>query len=402
MKEQILKKTVATIDFQYCTGCGNCTLNCPKDCIQMLPNEEGFLYPYVDNNMCIYCGKCIEICPLNKKIDFHKPLESFCAFDNNQKIWENSASGGVATQLAIWHISEQKGVVIGCEMTEEHFVQHTIIDNLGDVKRISDSKYVQSDLNKTFQLLENILINKKKCLFFGTPCQIAALKTYLKSKKVNDSHLITTDIVCHGVPSPMFWKKCVSYYKRNIEFSEVKFRMKTGKPKKKTNFSIIFKKNEKKVIIPARCDAYYNLFLNCDTLRECCYQCPYAKSERISDITLGDCDSGSNYKHLGKGKAKSIVLLNTEKGKHVWNKINQYFTYTVLDLKEEIKVNHQLDYPTIRSEKRNRVYKDIIILSYEELNKKYAIPFSRARKIAQILENILPNYLYTSIIKIIR
>ena len=395
-------KNINAKNLIHCTGCGNCALSCPRNCIQMLANEEGFLYPYINQNLCIECGKCLNVCQIDENILVNKPIESFCVFNNNSKIWQKSASGGVAVQLAKWCISEKKGLVVGCEMTSEQNVQHTVIKNIKYIEKIIGSKYVQSDLKETFYAIENNLKDKKFCIFFGTPCQVVALNKYLFDKKINNKNLITVDIVCHGVPSPLFWKKCINYYKENFNLFNVKFRRKIGIPKKKTDFSLSFEKNKKKVVIPARCDAYYNLFMQCESLRESCYKCSYAKIERVSDITLGDCDSGSYYKKLGKGKAKSIVLLNTKKGKVIWEKVNTFFTYCSLNLEREMKINHQLEHPSLRTNRRNIIYKDVNSLKYEDLNKKYADPFNKKRKIAQILGNVLPNCIYDLILKIVK
>lgn len=391
-------KNIKMIDLD-CTGCGACSLSCPSKCIEMLENEEGFLSPYINEKFCIECGKCLNVCQVVKKIPTNEPIESFCVFNKNTNIWKKSASGGVAIQLAKWYISEKKGIVVGCEMNNEQNVQHIAIEDIKDIDKITDSKYVQSDLKKVFLIIEDNLKNKKDCIFLGTPCQVAGLKKYLFSKKISVENLLTVDNVCHGVPSPLFWKKCVNYYRRNFDISNIKFRRKIGIPKKNTNFSLSFIRNKKKIVIPARCDAYYNLFLKCESLRESCYRCLYARLERVSDITLGDCDSGVYYKKLGNGKAKSIILINSKKGEIVWNKINTFFTYDSLDIKREMKFNHQLEYPSLRTSRRNYIYKDINLLEYEDLNKKYADSFNKKRKIAQILGNILPDYIYSFIIK---
>ena len=47
-----------------CCGCSACFAICTKDAIMMKPDEEGFLYPYIDDDKCITCYQCVRVCPL--------------------------------------------------------------------------------------------------------------------------------------------------------------------------------------------------------------------------------------------------------------------------------------------------------------------------------------------------
>jgi len=47
-----------------CCGYSACYSVCAKQAITMKADEEGLLYPELDQTRCIDCGRCIQICPL--------------------------------------------------------------------------------------------------------------------------------------------------------------------------------------------------------------------------------------------------------------------------------------------------------------------------------------------------
>lgn len=51
---------------QDCCGCGACVSVCPRQCITMIMDREGFLYPRVDEDQCINCNLCEKVCPIIK------------------------------------------------------------------------------------------------------------------------------------------------------------------------------------------------------------------------------------------------------------------------------------------------------------------------------------------------
>ena len=56
-------------DKSKCCGCEACKNICPKKCIEMIEDEEGFIYPKVNKEKCINCGLCEKVCSIISNID---------------------------------------------------------------------------------------------------------------------------------------------------------------------------------------------------------------------------------------------------------------------------------------------------------------------------------------------
>ena len=191
-----------------CTGCSACANICPKQCISMVADLEGFLYPSVDTKECINCGLCEKICPILKK----NPIKSddiiaYAAMLNNTDIRLESSSGGVFTAIAE-SVIDKNGVVFGAELDENFNVIHTYVETKEELKKFRGSKYVQSVIGETYKRAKGFLDQGRFVLFTGTPCQIGGLYAYLNKDYDN---LITQDLICHGVPSPMVWRKYLEF-----------------------------------------------------------------------------------------------------------------------------------------------------------------------------------------------
>ena len=198
-----------------CTGCHACVNACPKNCIGMVSDEEGFLYPEIRQTECVNCGKCEKVCPLlNGKTKNPDALQiGYAAYNKDETIRLKSSSGGIFTLLAEW-IIQQGGVVVGAAMTEDcKSVQHTIAETIEDLENLRGSKYLQSTIGTIFKTVKKYLDSGRLVLFTGTPCQIGGLYSYLGKEYDN---LYTQDLICHGVPSPLIWKNYVELRERGI------------------------------------------------------------------------------------------------------------------------------------------------------------------------------------------
>lgn len=181
-----------------CCGCWACVQRCPKHCITMKEDSEGFLYPEVDQSSCIDCGLCEKVCPVINREEARRPLESLAAINPDEKVRMASSSGGVFTLLATQVLAEG-GVVFGARFNDRWEVVHDVAEDAESLAALRESKYVQSRIGDSFARAERYLKSGRKVLFTGTPCQIAGLRRFLRKEY---DGLLAVDFICHGVPSP--------------------------------------------------------------------------------------------------------------------------------------------------------------------------------------------------------
>ena len=318
----------------HCTGCYACVNACPMNCIEMIEDELGNVYPQINQDICIHCDLCKKICPSLKDVELKEPMDAYASWNKRDSIRLNSTSGGLATTFSKW-ILENEGVVYGAGWNHG-IVEHLRITNVAALNKIQGSKYTHSHIEYQYQNAKRDLLDNKLVLFIGTPCQIAGLYAYLQKKYDN---LYTVDIICHGVPSQKLLREDVS-----VDFDEVYFRDKEGfNLTGYKNGNILCKK-------PYYKSLYYQAFLDGVIYRENCYSCRYAQPKRVSDITIGDFwglgELNSAQKEENKGI--SVVLPNTEKGKSLLEQVNKDIFIEKRSVEEAVKGNSQLQHPTIR------------------------------------------------------
>ncbi len=220
---------ISIADKSMCSGCTACVSTCPKNCIKMRPDAEGFLYPVVDVKTCINCGLCEKVCPFREKFQLreNKPL-AFAVKSKDENIRLKSSSGGVFSEFANYIISK-KGSVYGASMNDKcDSAEHIRVSNEEKLEKLMGSKYLQSDLKESFKLVKEDLIKGLDVLFTGTPCQVRGLINYLGRPYDN---LYTVEVICHGVPSMLLWKKYKDYLENTFKsaIANVNFReRKTG------------------------------------------------------------------------------------------------------------------------------------------------------------------------------
>lgn len=203
---------------EECCGCTACKSICPVDAIEMKEDEEGFLYPYIDEKLCIHCNACEKACPmLNVEKEEKVKQKAYIVNNKNTKIRLESTSGGAFTAIAEYVI-EKKGIVFGAAFNEDLEVEHIAINNKEELKRFRGSKYVQSDMNDTFTQVKKYLEQGTIVCFSGTPCQVEGLKKFLPKEY---SNLITVDVVCRAVPSPKLYRLYKQYMKKKMKSDEI-------------------------------------------------------------------------------------------------------------------------------------------------------------------------------------
>lgn len=345
---------------EECTGCTACSSICGKSAISFKPDALGFLYPEIDQEKCVNCGLCSRTCPNNSSVLKAIPQDSFVGYANDSEEQLTSSSGGIASAISRW-IIKNDGVVFGCYAESIDNISHIRVDKEEDLVKLKGSKYVQSDMRNCYSLVRKDVLNNKKVLFIGTPCQVAGLKSFLRKEYQN---LITMDFVCHGVPSQRILKE--SLKSKALDFGHrdynVSFRRKTRKGKKYISSYGLFVKDQKdhknynyiyEGLYPK--DMYITGFLSALFYRNSCYQCHYTTPERVSDITVGDYgDSDEEYNFMeGKKLLLSMITVNTSKGKSVLDKMQGILNVAHIDYAKLVAEQGQLRQPMKRHKHRD-------------------------------------------------
>ena len=279
------------VDKKDCCGCAACANICPKSAITMEKDEIGQYYPRINEALCVDCGTCMRVCDFQKKDENqfgHQVLSAYGAASKNESLIKKSASGGMFAQLAEFFL-ETGGVVYGAAMLgdDKLWVKHIRVEDKAQLYLIQGSKYIQSDIGDTYQKVKQDLVKGRQVLFSGTPCQAAALRSFLKKDYEN---LIVVDIVCHGVSTAQIFQDYISFLekKKNIKITNFAFRDKSIGWGLDAKYEYLKKGKLKTKRLYYKLSSFYNNYLKATNYRENCYHCKYACPSRIGDITLGD------------------------------------------------------------------------------------------------------------------
>lgn len=351
------------LDKKDCCGCASCVQVCPKQCISMNEDCEGFLYPKVDSAVCVDCGLCEKVCPVINQGCTIVPLATYAAKNKDEKIRYKSSSGGVFTLIAE-QILADGGVVFGARFNENWEVIHDYAETVEGLEPFRGSKYVQSVIADNYKYAKQFLLEGRNVLFSGTPCQIAGLKKFLRKEYEN---LLTVEVVCHGVPSPKVWRDYLQYKraqhvvgKNTVSSSIDELPVITGisfRDKisgwKKYGFKICYtalKAAENSVsksanidnceITPFNEDIFMKGFLKNLYLRPSCYQCMARQGKSGADIAIADYWGIQRiHPELDDDKGVNLVLINTRKGQTYFDAIAATLTYTISDYRKAIANN---------------------------------------------------------------
>lgn len=326
-------------DKAKCNGCHACVNVCPTDCIGMVRDSEGFLYPKADSDKCVECKKCEEVCPvLNRR--YENPAsrqEGFAAFALDETLRLQSSSGGIFSLLCE-AVLDMGGTVFGAAMTPDFKeVRHISVNNKEELALLRGSKYLQSTVGSCFKEAKELLLSGKPVLFSGTPCQIGGLYAYLGT---DFDKLYTVDIICHGVPSPMVWDKYTDFLKseRKAEISDVFFRSKQS-GWKTYSLSVGFSDGTR-YLKKFREDLFMKGFLADIYLRPSCYECGFKTRLRQSDVTLADFWGIQDIMpELDDDRGASFVWLHSEKGEKLFFSAEGKMNYKELDAEAAIRRN---------------------------------------------------------------
>lgn len=358
---------------EQCSGCSACMNACPKNAITMKEDLYGFLFPVINEDLCVSCYKCVKICDFSNVhgVSFRKPIKGFAAAHKNADTIRNCASGGVATALSEYVINKG-GYVYGCKLSDSFDAIHTCIHSISELKSLSGSKYVQSNIGYVFRDVSDKLKSGDIVLFVGTPCQIAGLYSYLGS--TNTDNLITVDIICHGTPNNKLLKEFIRYLEKvyNSKITKFVFRSKKyGWGKSIQEIELGKEKGLKdKRYLTIEDSFFMKLFGDGSVLRKSCYNCKYARSERVSDMTIGDF-WGYYYTKIpfNLRKGLSCCLVNSTKMLDILPKL--YLNMQEVNISAILSGNPNLNCPSKESPRWEFTMSNIAKGKFEEMAIEY-------------------------------
>lgn len=321
------------VDKNKCTGCTACYAVCAKNAIRMQRDEDGFLQPQVDASRCVNCNLCEMVCPVHK--DYTSEVKRVVACrSRKEEIVACSSSGGVFSVLAE-RVLLHGGAVFGCALTDAKYARHVCIESEGELDQLRRSKYVQSDKNDTFEMVQNMLRTGRNVMFVGTPCEVAGLDRYLGRRYAN---LLLVDFICHGVPSPMAWEKYIADQEKREKsrVTSVNFRSKK-KGWRLFSMELMYEDGTQSSTVLTE-DDYMRGFLGDLYLRKSCYACPFKGSNYHSDLTIADFFAVNRaMPEIDHDEGTSLVIAHTEQGVTVlnaesenmncWELDNSYLSY---------------------------------------------------------------------------
>lgn len=365
-----------------CCGCMACAQVCPKHCIKMLRDDNGFWLPEVRLSECVKCNKCEMVCPIlsrNQIVEDGKQEDVLLCANKDNKVMSQSSSGGIFAALATSILTEH-GIVCGAAFSEDYkSVRHIIIDKENSIQKLLGSKYVQSEIGNCFKLIQENIEFGRKVLFCGTPCQVAALKNYLGKKR--SENVLLVDFLCHGVPSQKVYSQYIKWIeeRNKSKIVSVNFRSKAVSWKQFT-MKIIFS-NGAEYCKLFDLDPYGQAFVTNISLADVCYECPFRTESRVADLTLADAWGISDIHRVVKeNKGASIIFVHNFKGKQACQKI---FDNIRCEELSEIEIGQQRKRLTERHQRhRNReaFFAFIDSMDFSTLVKKQA-PYSLKKEV---------------------
>lgn len=335
-----------------CCGCTACISVCQHNAVTMEKDEEGFLYSHFNQSKCNNCGLCEKVCPIIQYKSTPKAGNPgiYATINRNPQQYMQSSSGGIFILLCEYILSKN-GIVCGAIYDKEFNVKHSFAKTLEECRAFQGSKYVQSDIRGIYPQIKSLLKSGTFVLFSGTPCQVAGLKLYLHK---NYETLYTTDLICHGVPSPRIFQDYLKFIKGERNIAAI--NMKSKSDQKGTAIRIDFT-DGKYIRQTLKTDLWNKLYFGHLIIRPSCHDCPFTHFNRTGDITIGDAwGIHKYYPNFHPNQMVSLTLINSSKGQLLFNNIQNKLDSISIN-KEESR-QPQLEYPTKVSPIRDSFWKD--------------------------------------------
>lgn len=323
-----------------CASCGLCVAICPKQCLKIELNGDGFYRPtLIESMQCVNCGICDAHCPANFDVDKKTPLLTVSASVKDDKTLLTTSSGGICYEIARDAINQGKKVC-GCIYDyEKHRAVHTEINNIEELEKTKGSKYFQSYTPTAFSKI----FDGNDWVVFGTPCQISAIDSYAKKKGIRDK-LLLVDFFCHGTPSMLLWDKYLLENDKE-KIAKIDFR---SKQFGWHAFSLRFTYEDGTTKSDFKDNMFYEFFFNNLVLNDSCYECKYKAMQSNSDIRVGDY-WGERFKEDKKGV--SCIVAFTVKGEQKIKEILENCNWQQAEIEDVLKAQMKTS-PPLRKERK--------------------------------------------------
>lgn len=383
MHNEFLEKNIK----KDCNGCGICSLVCPVHAIEMIEDDEGFVYPKINEDKCIKCNKCKKTCShFNSNNSFVG--KTYAGYTKSADELKEASSGGIFYILAKYVISHN-GVVFGVKFDENLVAKHDFAETLNDCKKFRGSKYVRSDLNNSFESVKRFLNENRMVLFSGTPCQCNALKIYLGKDYEN---LINCDVICHANPSPKVFKKYIEELQRNKgkKIKNIYFRSKENGWRNQTPI-IEYIDGEKEEE-----NSYFRAFVRELLGRPSCHNCPFASPYRVTEFTIGDLWGKEKMQlNIDNGdEGLSLFTVNNTKAELIFSKIKDNIVYEEINGEQAYANNHYKN--ELPHKNRDRFYSKIndksSIIKWMRKNSNEPIQKRIKNKIKRVIKKTLKKF----------
>ncbi len=343
-----------------CCGCSACMNSCPENAITMQPDEEGFLYPVIDDGKCLDCGICKLVCAFQSSqtsLPVRKVPSVYAVKHKSDAVRQLSSSGGAFTAISDL-VLEKGGIVYGAAFDDHFQVHHKAASNPTERNEFRGSKYVQSNMALIFHEIKALLNSGKSVMFIGTGCQVSGLNRFLRYSHTMTDNLLTVDVICHGTPSPKIFADYISLIEIIHQSSVVKFNFRS-----KINgwgfTQQIFFSDGTEDHTSKLSQAFKELFLSNICLRPACHCCKYSNIYRSSDITISDF-KGINEIHPDFTDVLGIsaMMINSDKGINIFHQIEKDLVYLPSNIHELAYKQQNLKEPTFPNPKRDDFWSD--------------------------------------------
>lgn len=383
-----------------CTGCTLCASVCKHGAIVMRENEEGFLYPEIDEHKCINCGVCVKKCPVNHNTKTQE-ARFYMGWHRNKNILLSSSSGGAFSAIAS-QVLRKGGVVFGAtkdSSTKE--ITHQMAQTEEELSALRGSKYYQSNVNRVYVQVRKYLNAGKSVLFSGTSCQVAALYSYLGEHEYEN--LITVDILCHGITSKKVIDEYITSQEKRFarDIDDYSFRVKEGRMGWQCGRMQLFFEDNGTKVMEAPYDTFFLGFNNNFFLRESCYSCKYCGTQRVADFTLGDFWGCSTEKVSAEQlwNGVSLILVNSNKAENLLPSLHEEMEIVAIDAMEAIPFNQSLSCPQKRPAYRDVFFEVMERKGFDKsIQQKFPYRFAKFR-VKNLLRKILPREIAVKIMK---